>query len=140
MTTDLVGVFICRKFTDGAIFRFQITEAEAYRGSDDRACHASKGRTGHTEAMFSDGGHVYMFLIYGVYWMLNFVPGKKNDHQASLIIVAPAKVQPAPQGATPIAPQICPPKFPNGETQSPVAPTTANACHPDSVMSEAFPT
>jgi DNA-3-methyladenine glycosylase len=82
---DLIGVFICRKFDDGSVRRFQILEAEAYRGEEDRACHASKGRTARTEAMYSEGGHVYMFLIYGMYWMLNIVTGKKNSPQAALI-------------------------------------------------------
>jgi DNA-3-methyladenine glycosylase len=85
VTPDLIGLFICRRFADGSVFRFQITEAEAYRGPEDRACHASKGRTARTEAMFSEGGHVYMFIIYGMYWMLNIVTGRKNDPQAALI-------------------------------------------------------
>jgi DNA-3-methyladenine glycosylase len=58
VTPDLIGAFICRKFSDGSIFRFQITEAETSRGSEDLACHAAKGRTARTEAMFSEGRHV----------------------------------------------------------------------------------
>jgi DNA-3-methyladenine glycosylase len=82
---DLLGVFVCRRFADGAVRRFQITEAEAYRGSEDRACHASKGRTARTEAMFAEGGHVYVFVIYGMHWLLNVVTGARNQPQAALI-------------------------------------------------------
>jgi DNA-3-methyladenine glycosylase len=62
-----------------------ITEVEAYRGTEDLACHASKGRTKRTEIMYHEGGHIYMYLIYGMYWMLNIVTGKKDIPQAVLI-------------------------------------------------------
>jgi DNA-3-methyladenine glycosylase len=65
--------------------RFMITEAEAYRGIDDKACHASKGRTSRTEIMFHEGGKIYVYFVYGMYWMLNIVTGKKDDPQAVLI-------------------------------------------------------
>jgi DNA-3-methyladenine glycosylase len=62
-----------------------ITEVEAYRGEEDLACHASKGRTRRTEIMYHEGGHIYMYLIYGMYWMLNIVTGPKDNPQAVLI-------------------------------------------------------
>jgi DNA-3-methyladenine glycosylase len=62
-----------------------ITEVEAYRGMEDLACHASKGRTKRTEIMFQEGGRLYIYLIYGMYWMLNIVTGKLNIPQAILI-------------------------------------------------------
>jgi DNA-3-methyladenine glycosylase len=58
---------------------------EAYRGEEDKACHASKGRTSRTEIMYHPGGSIYVYLIYGMYWMLNFVTGDKNEPQALLI-------------------------------------------------------
>ncbi|MFC0875390.1 DNA-3-methyladenine glycosylase [Saccharicrinis sp. FJH2] len=67
------------------ILRYKITEVEAYNGFEDKACHASKGRTNRTEIMFHEGGHVYMYLIYGMYWMLNIVTGPKDIPQAVLI-------------------------------------------------------
>jgi DNA-3-methyladenine glycosylase len=71
--------------TDGSERRFMITEAEAYRGSDDLACHASKGRTQRTEIMYHEGGRLYVYFIYGMYWMLNIVTGEKDNPQAILI-------------------------------------------------------
>lgn len=65
--------------------KYMITEVEAYRGEEDLACHASKGRTIRTEIMFASGGYIYVYLIYGMYWMLNFVTGKADEPQAVLI-------------------------------------------------------
>ena len=59
-----------RDFGNGNIQRFTITELEAYRGEEDLACHASKGRTPRTEIMYHTGGYIYVYLIYGMYWML----------------------------------------------------------------------
>lgn len=65
--------------------RYMITETEAYMGTDDKACHASKGRTKRTEAMYSRGGHLYVYFVYGMHWMLNIVTGELDDPQAVLI-------------------------------------------------------
>ncbi len=81
----LLGKIIARKFDDGTIERFRITETEAYRGEEDKACHAAKGRTPRTEVMYHQGGKIYVYLIYGMYWMLNIVSGKENEPQAVLI-------------------------------------------------------
>ena len=82
---ELIGKIICIKLLDGATGRFQITEVEAYRGREDLACHASKGRTARTEIMFQEGGRLYIYFIYGMYWMLNIVTGEKDNPQAILI-------------------------------------------------------
>jgi DNA-3-methyladenine glycosylase len=93
----LIGKTLVRSFPDGKIEKFVITETEAYRGEDDMACHASKGRTRRTEIMYHEGGFIYTYLIYGMYWMLNFVTGEKENPQAVLIrglgnIYGPGKV------------------------------------------------
>jgi DNA-3-methyladenine glycosylase len=82
---DLVGKIMVVR-TEGNLFRrLAVTDVEAYRGSEDRACHASKGRTERTEIMFHEGGHLYVYLIYGMYWMLNVVTGDAENPQAVLI-------------------------------------------------------
>ncbi|HLN21312.1 MAG TPA: DNA-3-methyladenine glycosylase [Bacteroidales bacterium] len=70
---------------NGTKVRMVITEVEAYRGSEDKACHACKGRTPRTEILYHEGGHVYVYFIYGMYWMLNIVTGGIGNPQAVLI-------------------------------------------------------
>ena len=62
-----------------------ITEVEAYDGPQDLACHASRGRTKRTEPMFGPSGHWYVYLCYGMYWMLNIVTGEEGYPAAVLI-------------------------------------------------------
>lgn len=82
---QLVGKFLVRKFADGTIIRNRITETEAYRGEEDLACHAKKGRTPRTEVLYMEGGTIYVYLIYGMYWLINFVTGPAEHPQAALI-------------------------------------------------------
>lgn len=82
---ELIGKNIVIRLADGKYGRFGVTEVEAYKGSEDKACHASKGRTRRTEIMYHDGGRLYVYLVYGMYWMLNVVTGGENDPQAVLI-------------------------------------------------------
>ncbi len=80
----LLGCFLVRKI-EGKIIYLLITETEAYRGEYDKACHAFRGRTKRTEPMYQGGGHLYIYLIYGVYWMLNIVVEERNFPAAVLI-------------------------------------------------------
>lgn len=94
---ELLGKTICRKFEDGSIKKFTISEIEIYRGEEDLACHASKGRTQRTEVMYWQGGHIYVYLIYGIHLLLNVVTGPENEPQAILIrgidnIIGPGRV------------------------------------------------
>jgi len=82
---ELIGKLLVRQFEDGQLERYRITEVEAYRGTEDLACHANKGRTPRTEVMFQEGGAVYVYLIYGIYWLLNLVTGNESDPSAVLI-------------------------------------------------------
>ncbi|MFV0472060.1 MAG: DNA-3-methyladenine glycosylase [Paludibacteraceae bacterium] len=82
---QLLGKNLVRVFDDGTVKRYPIAITEAYMGDKDLACHASKGRTARTEVMFYEGGKVYVYLIYGMYWMLNIVTGEKDNPQAVLI-------------------------------------------------------
>jgi DNA-3-methyladenine glycosylase len=81
----LIGKTLVRRFDNGNMLSLPITETEAYRGEEDLACHASKGRTPRTEVMYWQGGVVYVYLIYGMYWMLNFVTSEQDFPAAVLI-------------------------------------------------------
>ena len=77
---DLVGKVLVLDQT-----QLRISETEAYCGEADTACHASKGRTKRTEVMYADAGTVYIYLCYGMHWMLNIVTGEKEQPEAVLI-------------------------------------------------------
>lgn len=81
----LLGKLLCRRSESGEVVKYRITETEAYRGEDDTACHASKGKTTRTSVMWDKGGTVYVYLCYGMHNMLNIVTGAKGDPQAVLI-------------------------------------------------------
>lgn len=81
----LLGKILVRVDENGIEVRYRITETEAYLGEEDLACHASKGRTKRTDIMYAEGGQLYVYLIYGMYWMLNIVTGKENHPEAVLI-------------------------------------------------------
>ena len=81
---DLVGKLLVRQTPDGPLTQ-RITETECYCGEDDTACHASRGRTARTEVMYADAGTIYIYLCYGIHWMLNIVTGDAGDPQAVLI-------------------------------------------------------
>lgn len=81
----LLGKHLVRMDQGGSRSVYTIVETEAYRGGEDQACHASKGRTRRTEVMYGDGGNLYMYLIYGIYWMMNVVTAEEGIPQAVLI-------------------------------------------------------
>lgn len=70
---------------DGKRLSGYIIETEAYLGEEDLACHARAGRTPRTTVMYKPGGLAYIYLIYGLYWMLNCVTGPEGHPQAVLI-------------------------------------------------------
>jgi len=65
--------------------RLRISETEGYCGENDTACHAHKGKTKRTEVMYRKAGTVYIYLCYGIHWLLNIVTGEENEPEAVLI-------------------------------------------------------
>lgn len=64
----------------------RIVETEAYIGIADPASHAfGNRRTDRTKTMYLDGGHSYVYLIYGMYNCLNFVTRDEGIPEAVLI-------------------------------------------------------
>lgn len=62
-----------------------IVEAEAYVGTEDQACHARSGQTKRNATMWGPPGHAYVYLTYGIHWMLNFVTEREGFPSAILI-------------------------------------------------------
>ncbi|HIS97805.1 MAG TPA: DNA-3-methyladenine glycosylase [Candidatus Scatomorpha pullistercoris] len=82
---ELIGKTIVRTLDDGTEIRLTITETEVYRGEEDTACHAHKGRTKRTEMLYRQGGTVYVYLCYGIHWLLNIITGPAGHPQGVLI-------------------------------------------------------
>lgn len=82
---NLVGKQIVCTHPDGGEIALRITETEAYTDQGDLACHATKGKTDRTAVMFGPGGFVYVYLVYGMHYMLNVVTGEENQAQAVLV-------------------------------------------------------
>lgn len=81
----LVGKNLVHRQPEGTEHRLRISETESYCGEADTACHAHKGRTHRTEVMYMEAGTIYVYLCYGMHWMLNIVTGDPEDPQAVLI-------------------------------------------------------
>jgi DNA-3-methyladenine glycosylase len=81
---SLMGKYLIRCI-DGREIAGKIIEVEAYVGSEDKACHASKGRTQRTDVMFGPAGVAYVYLIYGMYHCLNVVTEREEFPSAVLI-------------------------------------------------------
>lgn len=82
---SLLGKSLISKI-DGCKTGGIITETEAYNGKIDKASHAFGGRrTQRTEVMYKEGGISYVYLCYGIHYMLNVVTSRKEDPHAVLI-------------------------------------------------------
>ena len=81
---SLIGKYLVRVINDRTLAG-KIIEVEAYVGPQDKACHASKGRTQRTDVMFGPSGVAYVYLIYGMYHCLNVVTEREEFPSAVLI-------------------------------------------------------
>lgn len=85
LAKNLLGKVLVRKI-DNKILKARIVETEAYMGPLDKAAHSYKNRrTNRTEPMFLEGGHIYIYLIYGMYHCFNISANKKDIPEAVLI-------------------------------------------------------
>lgn len=85
LAKDLIGKVIYTK-VNGETVGGIISETEAYAGVQDKASHAyNNKRTNRTGTMYLEGGHIYMYLCYGIHNMVNIVTNKKEIPDAVLI-------------------------------------------------------
>ena len=88
---ELLGKYLVTEI-DGLYCSGLITEVEAYRAPDDKACHAyNNRRTKRTEIMFWPGGVAYVYLCYGIHHLFNVVTGDADMAHAVLIRAVEAK-------------------------------------------------
>ena len=82
---QLLGMKLVRTMPDGTRMSGIIVETEAYSGIDDLASHGRAKRTPRNLIMYGPPGHIYVYLIYGVYYMLNIVCESEEQPAAILI-------------------------------------------------------
>ena len=82
----MLGMRLVR-LQDGVQLSGIITEAEAYIGREDLACHAHSGKSLRNAVMFGPPGHAYVYFTYGMYWMLNAVT-EQEDFPAAVLLRA----------------------------------------------------
>lgn len=83
---ELLGARLVRQI-NGQRVCGRIVETEAYRTPDDLASHGRDKRTARNLPMWETPGHAYVYLIYGMYWLLNVVC-EPVDHPAAVLIRA----------------------------------------------------
>jgi len=82
---SLLGKFLFSSI-NGILTGGIITETEAYKGVVDKASHAYGGKlTNRTEVMYRQGGISYIYLCYGVHYLLNVVTAEVDTPHAVLI-------------------------------------------------------
>ncbi len=102
VAADLIGCYLCRRMDDGQVVRAMVTETEAYLGVVDAACHAFEGRhTPRTSVMYKEAGTIYVYLIYGLHYLLNIVTTDIGQPEAVLIRAVHVDGEPIKTGAGP---------------------------------------
>ncbi len=82
---DILGKYIVRK-TGNEKLVGKIIEVEAYIGPDDKAAHSYGGKiTERNRVEYEKGGLIYIYLVYGMYWQLNFVTSLKGKPECLLV-------------------------------------------------------
>lgn len=89
-TTDvaraLLGCRLTRRLPDGTTRSVILVETEAYLGVKDRAAHTWGGRrTPRVAPMWREGGHAYVYFVYGMHYCLNVVTQEQGVPEAVLL-------------------------------------------------------
>jgi len=81
---DLIRMVLVRKSEDGLTSGI-IVETEAYRGEDDPASFAFRGKTKRSEMLYGPPGRAFVYLTYGMHYLLNVITERENLPAAILI-------------------------------------------------------
>ena len=74
---ELIGCTLVKELKGEPNLYGVIVEAEAYCQSET-SCHGHKTRSPKNETLFGSPGHLYVYLIYGIYYCVNIVTDKSN--------------------------------------------------------------
>lgn len=81
---DLLGKVLVHR-TAGGTAAGMIVETEAYIGEDDPACHAAPGPTARNEPLYGHPGVAYVYLNYGIHYLVNAVTEAEGRPAAVLL-------------------------------------------------------
>ncbi|MBO3444338.1 DNA-3-methyladenine glycosylase [Clostridium sp. CCUG 7971] len=82
---NILGKYLIREYDNKKIVT-KIVETEGYMGINDKAAHVYKDKkTDRTKPLYLDGGHIYVYLIYGMYYCLNLSANVENIPECVLI-------------------------------------------------------
>ena len=85
----LLGCRLTRRLPDGSTRSVILVETEAYLGVKDRAAHTWNGRrTPRVEPMWGEGGHAYVYFVYGMHFCMNVVTRGAGEPEAVLLRAA----------------------------------------------------
>ncbi len=87
---DLLGCTLVHQ-VDGCRIAGRVVEVEAYAGPDDAACHGYRGKTERNAPLFGPVGYSYVYLIYGMYWLVNVIAKPRdagNNYPAAVLFRA----------------------------------------------------
>lgn len=88
VSRDLLGKILVHETPEGTVAG-RIVEVEAYAGPEDRAAHSYGGRrTQRNDVMYGEKGHAYVYLIYGMYYCVNFTAGNVPEKPEAVLIRA----------------------------------------------------
>ncbi len=82
----LIGKLVVRALPD-TLAAARIVETEAYLAGD-AASHSFRGKTARNKVMFGPRGYAYVYLAYGVSFMLNVTSAEEGAGEAVLIRAA----------------------------------------------------
>ncbi len=83
---ELLGKVLVHR-TPGGVAAGMIVETEAYIGEDDPACHAAPGPTNRNAPLYGPPGLAYVYLNYGIHYLVNAVT-EAEGHPAAVLIRA----------------------------------------------------